>query len=110
MLSGLSFAQKDWATCCSSVLFTLLAFFLSLLISKTPKKLSFSVCSYSLSTITYQYLSLLVGFHTLTYQKRYNRSLYVEGHQGRFVASAPTPTPPRRSFLARLRQPKKEAE
>src|ERR1041385_1734340 len=84
MLSGLSFAQKDWDTCCSSVLFTFLSFILSLLISKTPKKLSFSACSYSLSKITYQYLSLLVGFDTLTYQKRCNRSLYVEGHQVTF--------------------------
>src|ERR1041385_7517997 len=34
---GLSFAQKDRATCYSSVLFTLLAFTSLLLISKTPK-------------------------------------------------------------------------
>src|ERR1041385_2813950 len=59
----------------------LLAFILLLLISKTPKKLSFSACSYSLSKITYQYLSLLVGFDPLTYRKRYNRSLTVVGHQ-----------------------------
>src|SRR4051812_28132477 len=48
---------------------------------KNPKKLSFSVCSHSSTKVTYQYLLLLVGFGTLIYQKCYNRSPTVEGHQ-----------------------------
>ena len=50
-------------------------------IKKPPKKLSFSACSNFLLRIAYQYLLLLVGFDTLTYRKRCNRSLTVEGHQ-----------------------------
>ena len=50
-------------------------------IKKTPKKLSFSACSNFLLRIAYQYLLLLVGFDTLTYRKRCNRSLTVVGHQ-----------------------------
>src|ERR1041385_1487025 len=80
-LLGLSFSQKDWGTCYSSVPFTLLAFTFLLLIPKTPKKLSFSACSYFFARVTYQYLLLLVGFDTLIYQKCYNRYPTVEGHQ-----------------------------
>src|SRR3954471_8966980 len=60
---------------------TLLAFTFLLLIPKTPKKLSFSACSYFFAKVTYQYLLLLVGFDTLIYRKHYNRSPTVEGHQ-----------------------------
>src|SRR4051812_33258325 len=49
---------------------------------KTPKKLSFSVCSVSLYKVTCQYLLLLVGFDTLTYRKHYDRSHRLVGHQG----------------------------
>src|ERR1041385_8111986 len=78
---GLSFAQKDWATCYSLVPFTLLAFTFLLLIPKTPKKLSFSSCNYFFTKVTYQYLLLLVGFDTLIYRKHDERSPTVEGHQ-----------------------------
>src|SRR3954469_25596745 len=78
---GLSFAKKDWATCSSLVPFTLLVFTFLLLIPKTPKKLSFSSCSYFFTKVTYQYLLLLVGFDTLIYRKHYKRSPTVEGHQ-----------------------------
>ena len=43
-----------------------------LLKPKTPKYLPLSVCSLSLSSVTYQHLLLLVGFDTLIYQKSYN--------------------------------------
>ena len=56
-------------------------------IKKTPKKLSFSACSNSLLRIAYQYLLLLVGFDTLTYRERCNRSLTVVGHQQALGAS-----------------------
>src|ERR1041384_8347196 len=36
---------------------------------KNPKYLPLSVCSLSLSSVTYQYLLLLVGFDTLIYRK-----------------------------------------
>ena len=36
---------------------------------KTPKYLLLSVCSLSLSSVTYQHLLLLVGFDTLIYRK-----------------------------------------
>src|SRR3954468_580091 len=51
---------------------------------KSPKNLSFSACSYSLSKVTCQYLLLLVGFETLTYQKHYDRSPRLVGHQELF--------------------------
>ena len=52
------------------------------LYQKTHKKLPFSTCSYSLSKITCHYLLLLLGFHTLTYRKGYDRSPTLVGHQG----------------------------
>src|ERR1043165_8570773 len=54
--------------------FTLLVFTFLLLKPKTPKHLSFSVCSLSLSRVTCQYLLPLVGFDTRTYRKHYDRS------------------------------------
>src|SRR3954463_8543430 len=64
--------------------FTLLAFTFLLLKPKTPKKLSFSVCSFSLSKVTCQYLLLLVGFDTLTYRKHYDRYPTLVGHKETF--------------------------
>src|SRR3954469_21248680 len=49
--------------------------------------LYFSTCSYFFAKVTYQYLLLLVGFDTLVYRKRYNRSPTVEGHQVLFSGS-----------------------
>src|SRR4051812_17092800 len=56
---------------------------------KTPKKLSFSACSFSLSKVTCQYLLLLVGFDTLTYRKHYDRSPTLVAHEETFLAPLP---------------------
>ena len=59
------------------------------LYQKTHKKLPFSTCSYSFLKITCQYLLLLIGFDTLTYQKGYDRSPTLVGHQYYFLAPLP---------------------
>ena len=73
--------RKDWATCYSQCLLHCSLLLSCYLYRETPNKLSFSACSDFLLRIAYQYLLLLVGFDTLTYRKRCNRSLTVVGHQ-----------------------------
>ena len=57
--------------------------------TKTHKKLLCRTCNYSLLKITYLYLLLLVGIDTPTYQKSYDRSPTLVGHQDYFLAPLP---------------------
>ena len=80
---------KDWATLLHfiyfiyfcSLLFILSQNYLSPTISVLPEK--------TLLKTAYHFLLLLVGFDTLTYQKDYNRSPILVGHQDSFLAPLP---------------------
>ena len=63
----------------------LLALYL-LVITKSHKYLPFNSCSETLLKSTCKHLLLLVGFNTLTYQKDYDRSPTLVGHQDYFLA------------------------
>ena len=77
-LTGLSFALERIGPLATTVIsvFYLLLLYLSA-ISKTPKNLSASVYSESLTKTPCQHLLLLVGFDTLIYQKYYDTPLYL---------------------------------
>ena len=80
--TGLSFLLKRIGLLVVTivVIFYLLAFYL-LIITKTHKYFTFSACSKTLLKSTCQHLLLPVGFDTLTYQKDYDRSPILVGHQ-----------------------------
>ena len=87
---GLSFATKrigppcctlfTFVTCCS-LPFILSQNYLLPLISVLAEN--------TLLKTAYHFLLLLVGFDTLTYQKDYNRSPILVGHQDSFLAPLP---------------------
>ena len=81
--------KKDWATllhlftsvACYSLQFVVLQNYLSPIISVLAEK--------TLLKTAYHFLLLLVGFDTLTYQKNYDRSPTLVGHQDSFLAPLP---------------------
>ena len=81
-ITGSSFVLKRIGPLAAIIiaLFYLLALYLSVTI-KTHKNLSVSIYSETLRESTSQHLLLLVGFDTLIYQKYYDRSPILVGHQ-----------------------------
>ena len=72
-LTGLSFVLERIGPLAATIIsaFYLLVFYLSA-VSKTPKNLSASVYSESLTKTACQHLLLLIGFDTLIYRKYYD--------------------------------------
>ena len=59
------------------------------LITKLSITYNFGACREYLAENRYHFLLLLVGFDTLTYQKDYDRSPILVGHQDSFLAPLP---------------------
>ena len=81
--------KKDWAIFLHFIYFCYL-----LLVTNYPiTKLSVPIISVlavnTLLKTAYHFLLLLVGFDTLTYQKDYDRSPILVGHQDSFLAPLP---------------------
>ena len=81
--TGLSFVLKRIGPLSAIIvaIFYLLVLYL-LATTKSHKHFPFSACSETLLKSSWQDLLLLVGFDTLTYQKDYDRSPTLVGHQG----------------------------
>ena len=79
--------KKDWA-----ILLHLIYFYYLLLITLSQNYLLLIISVLAENTLlktAYHFLLLLVGFDTLTYQKGYDRSPTLVGHQDSFLASLP---------------------
>jgi hypothetical protein len=87
---GLSFATKRIGPPCCTLL-TLFTF-CSLLLVLSQNYLSPTISVLAEKTLlktAYHFLLLLIGFDTLTYQKDYDRSPILVGHQDSFLAPLP---------------------
>ena len=75
--------KKDWAILLHLIYFHYLLLVTNYLITKLSFTYNFSACREYLAENRLSFLLLLIGFDTLTYQKGYDRSPTLVGHQGR---------------------------
>ena len=81
--------KKDWAILLHLIYFYYLLLVKNYLITKLSVTNYFSSCREYLAGNRLSFLLLLVGFDTLTYQKGYDRSPTLVGHQDSFLAPLP---------------------
>ena len=87
---GLSFATKRIGPSCCTLFTFITRYPLQITISQNYLLPIISVLAENtLLKTAYHFLLLLVGFDTLTYQKDYDRSPILVGHQDSFLASLP---------------------
>ena len=87
---GLSFASKGLGYLAALLLLLSLLARYKLSCYQTPPLLTISaLADITLLKTTCHFLLLLVGFDTLTYQKDYDRSPILVGHQDSFLAPLP---------------------
>ena len=87
---GLSFATKRIGPPCCTLVTFVTCYPLRIILSHNYLLPIISVLAENtLLKTTYHFLLLLVGFHTITYQKVYDRSPILVGHQDSFLAPMP---------------------
>src|SRR3954465_13890292 len=87
---GLSFATKRIGPPCCTLFTIVTSCSLQIILSQNYLLPIISVLAENtLLKTAYHFLLLLVGFHTLTYRKYYDRSPILVGHQDSFLASLP---------------------
>ena len=88
--TGLSFATKMIGPPCCTLFTCITCFSLQIILSQNYLLPIISVLAENtLLKTAYHFLLLLVGFDTLTYQKDYDRSPILVGHQDSFLAPLP---------------------
>src|SRR3954466_6918450 len=81
--------KKDWATLMHFIYFCYLLLVTIYLSQNYLLPLISVLAENTLLKTAYHFLLLLVGFDTLTYQKDYDRSPILVGHQDSFLAPLP---------------------
>ena len=81
--------KKDWATLLHFIYFCYLLLVKFILSQNYLLPLISVLVENTLLKTSYHFLLLLVGFDTLTYQKDYDRSPILVGHQDSFLAPLP---------------------
>ena len=93
--SGLSFATKRIGPPCCTLFTFVTCYLLQIIISQNYLLPIISVLAENtLLKTAYHFLLLLVGFDTLTYQKDYDRSPILVGHQDSFLPPLPESVAP----------------